>query len=90
MVVLAGVLGPFSLANIFISVPVQTYIQRETPDNYMSRVFSLVSMISRGGMPLGALAYGIILERIEIHWTVLIATLLMMVICKVFISLLNN
>ncbi|AKL96546.1 arabinose efflux permease [Clostridium aceticum] len=89
LVVLAGVLGLFSLANIVISVPVQTYIQRETPDEYMSRVFSLVSMISRGGMPLGALAYGIVLEWIEIHWAVLMAALLMMVICKTFISLLT-
>lgn len=88
LVLLSGVLGLFSLANIFISVPIQTYIQRETPDEYMSRVFSLVSMISRGGMPLGALVYGIVLERIEMHWTVLIAALLMMVICIVFISLL--
>ncbi|WP_026477516.1 MFS transporter [Alkaliphilus transvaalensis] len=90
LVVLAGALGLFSLANIVISVPVQTYIQRETPDEYMSRVFSLVSMISRGGMPLGALAYGIVLEWIEIHWTVLMAAILMMVICKIFISLINN
>lgn len=88
LAVLAGVLGLFSLANIVISVPVQTYIQIETPDEYMSRVFSLVSMISRGGMPLGALVYGIVLEWIEIHWTVLIATLLMMGICNVFIALL--
>ncbi|WP_242975245.1 hypothetical protein [Anaerovirgula multivorans] len=59
LALLAGVLSLFSLANIFISVPVQTYIQKETPDEYMSRVFSLVSMISRGGMPLDALVYGI-------------------------------
>ncbi|ABR48068.1 major facilitator superfamily MFS_1 [Alkaliphilus metalliredigens QYMF] len=88
LALLAGVLGLFSFANIFISVPVQTYIQRETPNEYMSRVFSLVSMISRGGMPLGALVYGIVLEWVEMHWTVLVATLLMMMICIVFISLL--
>ncbi|AOY74642.1 MFS transporter [Clostridium formicaceticum] len=88
LVLLAGVLSLFSFANIFISVPMQTYIQSETPDEYMSRVFSLVSMISRGGMPLGALVYGIVLEWVEMHWTVLMAVLLMIVICNVFISLL--
>lgn len=87
-VLLAGTLGLFSLANIFISVPIQTYIQRETPDEYMSRVFSLVSMISRGGMPVGALVYGIALDWVEMYWVVLTATLLMIMICIVFISML--
>ena len=82
---LSGTLGFFGLANIFISVPVQSFIQRETPNEYMSRVFSLVGMISRGGMPIGALVYGFVLQWVEINWTVLIATILMMVICNVFI-----
>lgn len=85
-VLMAGVLCLFSAANIFISVPVQTYIQRETPNEYMSRVFSLVSMISRGGIPLGALVYGIVLERVEMHWTVLTASLLMMLISIGFVA----
>ncbi|MTI55884.1 MFS transporter [Geosporobacter ferrireducens] len=83
---LAGVLSLFSAANIFISVPVQTYIQRETPNEYMSRVFSLVSMISRGGIPLGALVYGIVLERVEMHWTVLAVALLMLFISVGFVT----
>ena len=87
---LAGVLGLFSAGNIFISVPIQTYIQRETPNEYMSRVFSLVSMFSRGGIPLGALVYGIILEKFEMHWTVLIATLLMMLISIRFLTSLSK
>lgn len=85
---LAAVLGVFSAANIFISVPVQTYIQKETPNEYMSRVFSLVSMISRAGIPLGALIYGIVLERIQIYWVVLTTTFLMILICIGFLALL--
>ncbi|WP_069999143.1 MFS transporter [Cellulosilyticum sp. I15G10I2] len=83
---LAGILGLFSLANILLSVPMQIYIQRQTPDEYMSRVFSLVSMISRGGMPLGALAYGMALEWVNVHLVVLTAVLLMIVICHIFIK----
>jgi len=85
-ILLAGVLGLFSGANMFISVPIQSYIQMETPEEYMSRIFSLVSMISRGGIPLGALAYGIILERVDMHWTALGTTLLMLAACTVFIT----
>lgn len=85
-VLLAAVLGLFSAGNMFISVPIQTYIQQATPNDYMSRVFSLVSMISRGGIPFGALIYGMILERAEMHWTVLITTILMVFIMIKFLT----
>lgn len=45
---LAAILCLFSAAHMFVSVPLQTYIQRETPNEYMARAFSLVAMISRG------------------------------------------
>jgi MFS family permease len=85
-VLLAVVLCLLSASLMLINIPVQTFIQRETPDEYMSRVFSLVSMISRGGMPFGALLFGIVLERIEAHWSVLAATLLMIVVSIVFLT----
>lgn len=90
-VILASVLCLFSVANMFISVPVQSYIQKETPDEYMSRVFSLISMISKGGMPIGALIYGVILNKLEVHWTVMGMTILMVLISVIFlISLLKT
>ncbi|AEG60306.1 major facilitator superfamily MFS_1 [Desulforamulus ruminis DSM 2154] len=85
---LGGVLCLLSTAIMFIHVPVQTYIQKATPNEYMSRMFSIVGMISKGGMPFGALVYGIILNRIEVHWTVMSATLLIMLISIVFLK--NN
>ena len=86
-----GYLQSFSIANMFISVPIQSYIQRETPDEYMSRVFSLISMISKAGMPIGALIYGVVLNNLELHWTVLGMTLLMVMISIIFlISLLRT
>lgn len=83
---LAAALCLFSAAIMFINVPVQTFIQRETPNEYISRIFSIVGMISRGGMPFGALVYGIILNRIEIYYIVLVVTLLMAVISVVFLA----
>lgn len=85
-VLLAVVLCLISAAIMFIHIPVQSFIQRETPNEYMSRVFSLVGMISRGGIPFGALIYGVILERVEMHWAILMATLLMMLISIVFLA----
>ncbi len=33
----------------------------------MSRVFSIVSLITKGGAPLGALIYGLMIDKVEIH-----------------------
>lgn len=82
----AGVLSLLSVAIMFINVPVQTFIQRATPNEYMSRIFSIVGMISKGGMPLGALLYGIVLNRVEVHWTELTAALLIILISVVFLA----
>jgi len=91
LVSLASGLCLLSAANIFVTVPIQTYIQKVTPNEYMSRVFSLVSLISRGGILLGILVYGFILEKLAMHWTVLAATILMMLISIVFVvSLLKD
>ncbi len=83
---LAVVFCLFSAANMFINVPIQSFIQRETPMEYMSRVFSIIGMITRGGMPLGALVYGILLSRVDTHWPVFVSTLLMTLISITFIK----
>lgn len=76
-VLLAAILCLFSAANMFINIPVQTFIQSQTPNEYLSRVFSIVGMLTRGGMPIGALIYGFVLERVSIHWTVMSFSILM-------------
>lgn len=58
-----------STAFAFLGIPVQTIIQKTTPPEYMSRVFSIVGVISKGGMPLGAFLLGMILNNVSIHWT---------------------
>lgn len=62
----------------FISIPVQTLIQQETPPEYLSRVYALVGLISKGGMPVGAYVYGLVLARVAAHhvmWMTAIAML---------------
>lgn len=51
----------------FIGIPVQTLIQQETPPEYLSRVYALVGLISKGGMPVGAYFYGLVLARVAAH-----------------------
>ncbi|MDF2804157.1 MAG: transporter [Anaerocolumna sp.] len=75
-VLLAGVLFLLSISSTFIIVPIQAHIQNETPIQYMSRVFSMIGLLSRGGIPLGALIYGLALERMALHSTMVFATVL--------------
>ncbi|HLV10186.1 MAG TPA: hypothetical protein VKY40_08260 [Halanaerobiales bacterium] len=82
--IFSGVLCLLSVAVMFINVPVQTIIQKESSDRYMSRIFSVVGMISKAGLPFGALIYGLVLNRVEIHWTISVATLLIILISGVF------
>lgn len=56
----------------------------------MSRVFSIVGMISKGGMPLGALIYGVVLDIIEIEKAVLIAAVFVLLVSLIFISVFKD
>ncbi|WP_330404382.1 MFS transporter [Vallitalea okinawensis] len=71
---------------MFINIPVQTFIQKVTPNEYMSRVFSIVGLISKGGMPLGALIYGMVLDKVDIHITVIVVAIIIMIVSIRFIA----
>lgn len=87
---LSGVLCLLSVSIMFIHVPVQALIQRKTPNEYMSRTFSIVGIITKGGIPIGALMYGFILNSIEVHWTIFSATILIMLISVLFLISLSK
>jgi len=87
---LSAVLFLLSIAIMFIHVPIQALIQRKTPNEYMSRIFSIAGVISKGGIPLGALVYGFVLNIIKMHWTILSATILIILISVVFLISLSK
>lgn len=64
---LTGICFILSASVMFLNVPLQTIIQKETPDSLLSRVFSIVGLITKGGLPLGALLYGAMLDRFPIY-----------------------
>ncbi|MCL1829678.1 MAG: MFS transporter, partial [Oscillospiraceae bacterium] len=82
--IFACVIGLLSVSVMLINVPVQTLIQKEAPERFMSRVFAVVGMITKGGLPFGALVYGLTLEKIETHWSVLISTCLLLFVSVSF------
>ncbi len=83
---LCAILFALYTSIMLITIPVQTIIQHQTREEYMSRVFSLVGLISKGGMPLGALAYGMMLDRYEIHLVMLVGGVLVILTSSIFIG----
>ncbi|WP_315072041.1 MFS transporter [uncultured Clostridium sp.] len=84
-VFLSAILFLLSVAIMLINVPVQTFIQKHTPDEYMSRMFSIVGMITKGGMPFGGLVYGIMLNKVPVYLVMLSATILILSISVAFL-----
>lgn len=68
----------------FISIPVQTLIQQETPPEYLSRVYALVGLISKGGMPVGAYVYGLVLAKVAVHQVIWLTALAMLPLLLAF------
>ena len=85
-VFLSAILFLLSVAIMLINVPVQTFIQKHTPDEYMSRMFSIVGMITKGGMPFGGLVYGIMLDKAPVHWVISAVSILLLLISITFLS----
>lgn len=75
---------------MLVGIPLQTIIQKETPEDYMSRVFSIVGLMTKGGAPLGALVYGLIIDKIDTHTSVIIISIIVAVICFIYVMKSRN
>ncbi|WP_243105952.1 hypothetical protein [Clostridium fermenticellae] len=82
----SGILFLLSVAIMLINVPVQTFIQKNTPDEYMSLMFSIVGMITKSGMPFGELVYGIVLNYAPVHYVMSAVSILLLLISATFLS----
>lgn len=65
--IFAGTMLFRGMFNIFVNITIQTNLQRLTTPDFRSRVFATVGMVARGAMPVGAMLYGILIDRIPIH-----------------------
>lgn len=83
---LSGVAGMLSAAVMFLNVPLQTVIQRQTPEPLLSRVFSVVGLITKGGLPFGALLYGAVLDRLALHVAAICFTALTVLVSVLFLA----
>jgi MFS family permease len=86
IVLFSGAMFALYTSILFIYIPLQTIIQTVTPNEYMSRVFSIVGLISKGGMPFGAIVYGLILNKVEIYIAVVVAAVMILLISIKFLT----
>jgi MFS family permease len=75
---------------MLVGIPLQTLIQKETPEDYMSRVFSIVSLITKGGAPFGALVYGFMMDKVEIHISVMMIAIVIGLISMRYVKKLRQ
>ena len=54
----------FGLIIVFVTIPLQTLLQRRVSDEYRGRVFGLLDTLSLAAIPLGCLMSGFLVERL--------------------------
>ena len=61
------------------NTPAMTLLQEKVEEEYLGRVFGVLSMISSGFMPLGMLFFGPLADHISIEWQLIVTGALLLV-----------
>ena len=61
--------------NAFVNTPLNTLFQKIVPTNYRSRIFSVISILSQIATPLGAAIYGFAVDRVPVHYLILVSSI---------------
>ena len=85
--VLGGILLLMGFFNPIMNTPIMTNIQKMVPNNLMSRVFSVIGVIAQAGVPLGAIIYGFMLDKIQGQYIYLGASLICIVFSVIIFSI---
>ena len=73
-----------------INITIQTKMQEQISKDYMSRVFSIVGLITKGGMPFGVLLFGWILSLLEMQVTVFVIAVAILILSAYFLKRLKE
>ena len=61
--------------NAFVNTPLNTLFQKIVPTNYRSRIFSVISILAQIATPLGAAIYGFAVDRVPVHYLILVSSI---------------
>ena len=85
--VLASILIIMGFFNPVMNTPIMTNMQKIIPNNMRSRVFSVTGVIAQAGVPLGAVIYGFMLEKVPPHYIYLGASLFCLILSLVILPI---
>ncbi|HRW92625.1 MAG TPA: MFS transporter [Thermotogota bacterium] len=85
--VIAGTNAIIGTFNALVNTPLMTLFQKKTPTEFRSRVFAVIALLAQLTTPLGAILYGLALDRFPISTLFLIAMLGNSAVTIVFLAL---
>lgn len=71
--------------NAFVNTSISTNLQKLVPDEMRSRFFSILGMFSQGAMPLGALIFGILLDKVKYYNILIVVNALLVIVVTTFL-----
>lgn len=71
--------------NACVNTPLQTNLQKMVPNDMRSRFFSLLGVFCQGAIPLGAIIYGILLDRFSYNYILIVVVILNAFVTTTFV-----
>lgn len=75
------------VSNAFINIPIDTNMQKMTPTNVRSRVFTVLGLIAQGAVPVGMQIYGILLDLMKGYQIALFASIVSVIVIILFLKI---
>lgn len=73
------------LFNAFVNTPLNTNLQKLVPNELRSRFFSVLGMFCQGAVPIGAMMYGFLLDKLPYYYIMLAIALISAVVTISFL-----
>ena len=71
--------------NACVNTPIGANLQKMVPNDMRSRFFSLLGIFSQGAVPLGSMVYGILLDKFQYYYILIVVVILNAVVTGRFI-----
>lgn len=66
VVYISLVMFTFGLVMIRLNMPVEITLQKITPEEYLGRLYGILSTVSTGLMPIGAIIFGLLIDKVHV------------------------
>lgn len=84
-ILIASSLLVIGVFNMILNIPIDTYLQKMTPSDIRSRVFSVLGLLSQLAVPVGSLIYGFLLDRFPAHLILLVVSIMLVGISTFYV-----